>query len=470
MAIHTTSRFRRASSRIGLGAVIGTALLSLTGCFPGPLWRIDTYAGTGVAGFSGDGGPAAAAQFNHPGAIAYGPGGELYVTDNWNSRIRMITDTITTVAGTGTNGFSGDGGPATDAKIFAPAALATDRNGNLYIADQGNQRIRMVDTSGTITTIAGTGVAGFSGDGGPATDAEIDTPTGLAVDSSGAVYVSDSMNHRVRKIDTSGTITTYAGDGSGVYGGDGGPATSAGLRYPEGLAFDRVRGNLFIADSGTNRVREVDSSGTITTVAGNGVAGFAGDGGPATSANVGSPDALALDFDGNLAIEQSGYHVIRQLRTSDGTILPLAGTANSFGYAGDGGNPLDAVFRFPSGIVYGTAGNLYIVDSGNHRVRYVRYGASIGGVVTDASGPVAGLTVNLYSANPDLPGPLQTTTTAADGSYGFQVELAEYRVEIVGDGTHTGGWWNGTGVGPDAQPIGFSRIGDFVRADALLTP
>ncbi len=470
MAVRTTSTLRRATTRIGMCALAGVAMLSLTGCFPGPLWRIDTYAGTGVAGFSGDSGPAAAAQFNRPTAIAYGPAGELYVADNFNSRIRMIAwdGTVTTVAGTGSNGYSGDGGPATSAKIFAPTALATDSTGNLYIADQGNQRVREVDTSGTITTIAGTGVAGFSGDGGPATSAQIDGPTGLAVDGSGSVYVSDTNNQRVRKIDSSGTITTFAGDGSGVYGGDGGPAAAAGLRYPKGLAFDKIHGDLYIADSGTSRVRKVNSTGTISTIAGNGTAGFAGNFGPATSATVGDPTALALDFDGNLTIAQTGYHVIRQVRASDGMIIPVAGTANSFGYAGDGGNPLSAVLYFPAGIAYGTAGNLYIVDSANHRVRYVRYGGSIGGIVTDANGPVAGLTVRLFSANHDLPGPLQTTTTAADGSYGFQVESAEYRVEIVGDGTHAGGWWDGTGVGPTAQPIGIN-VGGFFRADALLT-
>jgi sugar lactone lactonase YvrE len=223
--------------------------------------------------------------------------GNVYIADLGNKRIRKVSGgTITTIAGNGAAGFSGDGGPATSASLSAPYGVALDSTGSLYTADNDNNRIRKV-SGGTITTVAGNGNLGFSGDGGPATSASLAQPEGLAVDSSGNLYIADTRNHRIRKL-SGGTITTIAGNGTPGFSGDGGPATSASLYNPGGVAVDSA-GNLYIADSNNNRIRKV-SGGTITTVAGNGNAGFSGDGGPATSASLNYPIGIAVDSAGDL--------------------------------------------------------------------------------------------------------------------------------------------------------------------------
>ena len=253
-------------------------------------WTITTIAGTGEFGFSGDGGPAVEAELRNLYGVAVDSAGNLYIADTRNRRIRKIdsTGTITTIAGTGEVGFSGDGGPAAVARLTFPYGVAVDSAGNLYIADTGNQRIRKVDSTGTITTIAGTGEVGFSGDGGPAVEAELRNPYGVAVDSAGNVYIADSSNHRIRKVDSTGTITTIAGTGEVGFSGDGGPAVEAELRSPRGVAVDSA-GNVYIADVSDRRIRKVDSTGTITTIAGTGEVGFSGDGGPAVEAELRSP-------------------------------------------------------------------------------------------------------------------------------------------------------------------------------------
>ena len=279
---------------------------------PGPI--INTVAGNGTAGFSGDGGPATSASLNNPLEVAVDAAGNLYIADRANNRIRKVdtSGTITTVAGTGTAGFSGDGGPAISASLNRPFGMAVDSAGNLFIADTSNQRVRKVDTTGTITTVAGNGTAAFSGDSGPATSASLNSPAGVAVDSAGNLFIVDTLNQRVRKVNTSGTITTVAGNGTGGFSGDGGPATSASLNSPNDVAVDSA-GNLFIADISNHRVRKVDTTGTITTVAGNGTGGFSGDGGPAASASLFGPNDVAVDSAGNLFIAEQINHRIRKV-------------------------------------------------------------------------------------------------------------------------------------------------------------
>src|ERR1051326_6029592 len=290
---------------------------------------------------------------------------------------------ISTAAGTGTAGYTGDGGPATAAELNTPFGVAVDAAGNFYIAEWSNHRVRKVDTSGVITTIAGIGIAGFGGDGGPATEAALNSPEGVAVDSAGNVYIADSFNNRVRKIDTSGTITTIAGTGEPRYTGEG-VATQVGLNDPSGIAIDRS-GNIYIADNSSHRVRKL-SGDTISTIAGTGIAGFSGDGGPATSAQVYNPTHLAIDPAGNIYVADYINNRVRKINTA-GTITTVAGSAtpnNQGGYSGDGGPATSAQFNKPAGIAIDGSGNLYIADAGNDRVRKVS--ASNGVVQTIAGG------------------------------------------------------------------------------------
>jgi sugar lactone lactonase YvrE len=267
---------------------------------------VSTFAGVGTPGFSGDGGPAMAAQIDSPVFLARDGFGNLYISDPFHLRIRKIAPTgiITTVAGTGVVGYTGDGGPATAARINGLYRMAADAAGNLYFTDIWN--IRKIDASGIITTIAGSGSFGFSGDGGPATLAQLRISAGsLATDASGNLYVADYGNECVRKIDASGTITTIAGIGlSGGFSGDGGPATAALFRNPGGLAFDHA-GNLYVMDQNNHRIRKVDPSGIVTTVAGTGTAGYSGDGGPATAAKIYLPHTTT-DCTGNLILFDVG--------------------------------------------------------------------------------------------------------------------------------------------------------------------
>jgi hypothetical protein len=358
----------------------GNFNVGLTGTGLGPLVAltpgiISTFAGNGTAGYTGDNGPATSAQVNIPVGVAFDSAGNLYIGDNANSCVRKVnaaTGTITTVAGNGTAGYSGDGGAATSAQLNGPEVVALDSAGNLYIAEYYNNRIRKVTAAtGIITTVAGNGTQNYSGDGGPATSAALWSPTGVAVDSAGNLYIADFGNHRIRKVaGATGIITTVAGNGTLGYSGDGGPATSAALADPTHVVLDSV-GNLIIADPGNNRVRKVTvATGIITTVAGNGTGAYSGDGGPATSAALQNPEYLTLDSADNLYIGDYLNNRVRKVTVATGIITTIAGNGTG-AYTGDGGGATSAALHYPSSIAFDNAGNLYVSDLGNNRIRKV---------------------------------------------------------------------------------------------------
>ena len=452
---------------------------------------ISTVAGNGIAGYSGDGGPATSAGLNQPIGVVVDSSGNLFIGDFANNRIRQVNanGVISTVAGNGTAGYSGDGGPATSAELQAPAGVGLDSAGDIFIADTSNFVIRIVNPAGTISTVAGNRSSvyfpgyttsdplfgSYGGDNYPADGAELSTPSGVAVDRAGNVFIADG-NGRIRKVSVSGVITTVAGGGSG---GDGGPATSASLAGPTGVAVDdsgnifiteyaipRVRnvnsggiistiagsgefagptnlvvdssGNVFVADRQSNRVMKIDTSDVVTVVAGNGTCGYRGDGGPATSAELCGPYAVAADSAGNLFIADWENNAVRKVDTSgtistfasiftplevatdssgdvfvadgadqliykvdtSGNTTTVAGTPNSClgcnSFGGDGGPAVGAQLSLPGGIAVNTSGDiLYIADLGNNRIREV-YPSSSGFLLSLAeNGSGAGTVISL---------------------------------------------------------------------------
>ncbi|MEI6783873.1 MAG: immunoglobulin domain-containing protein, partial [Verrucomicrobiota bacterium] len=331
---------------------------------------ITTVAGNGTRGYSGDGGAATNAGFDSPHGIALDGFGNQYIADLFNNRIRKVdtNGTITTIAGKSATGFSGDGGLATNASLSGPMGVGSDAVGNLYIADYNNYRIRRVDTNGIITTVAGKSVSGYSGDGGAATNASLRFPCGVALDGYGNVYIADSYNNRIRKMDATGTITTVAGKSASGFSGDGGLATNADLSGPLGMGSDAV-GNLYIADYGNNRIRRVDTNGIITTVAGKAAAGYSGDGGAATNASLRNPYGVTLDGFGNLYIADTSNNRIRKVDTN-GIITTVAGNGTPT-FAGDGGAPTNASVPYPTGVAVDAVGNLYIAEYSDNRIRKV---------------------------------------------------------------------------------------------------
>ena len=371
-------------------SVCAALLVAAGGAQPASDWTIDTAAGTGLSeesggGLGGDGGPAVEARLRYPFDVAVDETGSLYIVDTWNHRIRKVDSAgiVTTVAGSGTTGesgggFSGDGGPAVEAQLRFPGGAALDGSGSLYIVDTWNHRIRKVDSAGIVTTIAGSGTTGeggggFGGDGGPAVEARLRYPYGAALDGSGNLYIADAWNHRIRKVDSAGIVTTIAGSGTEGYGGDGGPAVRAQLSHPQGVALDGS-GNLYIADAWNHRIRKVDSAGIVTTIAGGGTPGggrgrFGRDSGLAVRARLKYPQGMALDAAGNLYFADIGNHRIRKVDAS-GIMRTIAGTGGAYGgFGGDGGPALQAMLFSPRGMAADKAGNLYIADIGNHRIR-----------------------------------------------------------------------------------------------------
>jgi Secretion system C-terminal sorting domain/Bacterial Ig-like domain (group 2)/NHL repeat len=339
--------------------------------------NIYTFAGiSGTNGYSGDDSLATLAHLSGPGGIGVAASGNVYFGDTRNDVVRMVNTSgvITTIAGNGVGGYSGDGGPATSARLRNPNGIAFDAAGNIYIADSRNNVVRKVDASGIITTIAGTGMGGYAGDGGPATDAQLRQPVGLAIDASGNLYIADSRNFVVRKVNTSGVITTYAGNNTPGYTGDGSAATAAQISGPLGLAITTA-GNLFIADSRNHVIRMVNTSGIISTFAGTGAPGHAGDGGPATTALLEIPTDVKVDVSGNVFVTDSS-NTVRMINTSN-IITNFAGTGAP-GYSGDGGAATAAKMTGTFGLAIDAAHNVYISTPGNNVIR--RVGAAIKGI------------------------------------------------------------------------------------------
>jgi uncharacterized protein (TIGR03437 family) len=340
-------------------------------------YTIRTLAGDGTGAFAGDGGAAASAQLFDPFGLFLDGSGNLYIADQLNSRVRKISPdgTITTVAGDGITGYRGDGTAATSAQLNHPCGVVLDKDGNIYIADTGNNVIRKVAPGGTISTVAGTSIAGYGGDydpsstaegNGVATRASLSHPVGLAFDAAGNLYIADSLNSRIRKMNAAGIISTVAGNGVSGSLGDGGAATSAALYNPQGIALDGA-GSLYIADTTNGLVRKVNPDGIITTVAGIRALGYYGDGGPATSALLNYPKSVVVDAEGNLFIVDSYNSRIRMV-TPDGIIKTVAGDG-WFGFRGDDGPAAIARLRFPSGLVLTPAGDVIFSDTQNNRIR-----------------------------------------------------------------------------------------------------
>jgi trimeric autotransporter adhesin len=330
---------------------------------------INTVAGRNIGGFSGDGGNPLDATINTPGGAAVDSSGNLYIADSGNNRIRKVSSgTITTVAGSGLGGYSGDGGAATSAMLKQPASVALDSGGNLYIADQSNHVIRKVDTAGVITTVAGIGTPGFNGDNILATTAQLTLPGSIVVDSSGNLFISDSGNNRVREVvAATGLIQTVAGTGAPGSGGDSGPAASAQLSAPAGIALSGS--DLYIADEGNNAIRKV-SGGNITTVAGTKAAGNEGDNGDPTKATLTNPVGLVADTAGNFYFSDPVHNRVRKV--SGGKITNSAGTGAA-GYNGDGHSATATLLNGPQGLALDSSGNLYIADTRNHVIRKVNF-------------------------------------------------------------------------------------------------
>ncbi len=376
-----------------------------------PAGTLTRAAGSGSAGYSGDGGAATAAQLAKPMGLAVDPAGNLYIADTNNSVVRKVATTgiITTVAGTGSAGYSGDGGRAATAELNRPRGVAVDAAGILYIADTESCVIRQVATDGTISTIAGNNTCGQSGDGGPATIAELSRPWGLALDSAGNLYSANGGSNTVRKVTPAGIITTVAGNGTSGFSGDSGQAVNAQLSSPQGVAVDTT-GNLYIADYDNERIRKVATNGTISTVAGNGTTGSSGDGGSATSATFNGAYSVAVDGASNPYIADWLNYRIRKV--AHGTITTAAGSGAITGPSVDGSLAANARLTSTDGVVADAQGNFYVSEGSSSRVRKV----ALDGTLTTVAG--TGVYGNSGDGGPATsakvsPGPL---VVGADGS------------------------------------------------------
>jgi len=393
---------------------------------------ITTIAGNGMEGYLGDGNLAVSAQLDHPNGLAIDALGNIYISDKWNYCIRKVsksTGIITTVAGNGTPGYSGDGDSATSAELSEPMGVAIDNSGNIYIADAYNYRIRKVSAvTGIITTVAGNGTSGYAGDGATATLAELSEPNGVVVDGLGNIYIADTYNNRIRKIRISdGIITTVIGNGIAGYLGDSAMATSAQIAQPGGVTVDTA-GNIFIADTYNNRIRKVTvNTGIVITVAGNGSNNCGGDEGAATSAELFDPNGLTIDGLGNIYIADTWNNRVRKINIVTGIITTMAGNGSSV-YAGDGGLATLAGLPQPSGIAVDTAGNIYIADSYNNRIRKVN--ASTGIITTVVGNGSAGYSGDGAAAvSAELNNPSGVAVDAAGNIY--IADANNYRIRKV---------------------------------------
>ncbi|HTA26689.1 MAG TPA: T9SS type A sorting domain-containing protein [Bacteroidia bacterium] len=335
---------------------------------------INTIVGNGIAGYSGDGGQATDAEIWGPSGVFVDKIGTIYIADALNNRIRKVDTAgiITTVAGNGygsggNGGYSGDGGVATDAELYFPISAILDNKGNIYIGDDRNCRVRMVNTAGIISTFAGDGILGFSGDGGIATAAEIKEPGILGIDTFQNIYIADALSYRVRKVNTSGIITTVAG-GGGNYPDNGGPATAAQLGEMYGLLVSNTN-NYYFSVEYQSRVCEVNSSGILNTLVGNGVSGFSGDGGLATDAELNIPGGVYFDANNNLIFSDASNYRIRLVNLF-GVISTIVGNGVA-GFSGDGGPATDAEVNIVEDLYEDGQNNLYLADYYNNRLRKV---------------------------------------------------------------------------------------------------
>ena len=461
-----------------------------------PGGTISSITGNGTLGYSGDNGPAGSAMVSQPEDVAVDAAGNVYIADTRNYRVRVInTQTasitvfgvtiapgyIATVAGNGTFGDAGDGSPALQATLY-PTAVALDSSGNLYIADSGNNRIRVVDPAGAINAFAGNGGYGYSGDGGPATGAEFEVPPAIATDPSGDLLIADTNNGRLREVNTLGTISTVAGNGTDGYSGDGGQALNAQLE-PDGVAIS-ASGNIYIANDFAIRV--VNNAGTISTLAGNSIAAFSGDGGPAASAQFDDPAFVALDAGGNLYIadeidqrirvinNQSGPVTIAGVTIAPGNIATIAGNGST-GYTGDGGPATSAGLQTPASVAFDPAGNLYIADYTHCAIRVVNLQLTTITVfgVTVAPGNIATVAGNGTCAISGDNGPASAAelyypdSIALDGNGNLYIaQIANPLRKVSGNGTissftGTNAWYVAVDPAGDVYIVPFPQ--DYVE-------
>ena len=437
----------------------GTIALDSTGnsyiadSYSSHILKIDTAgtltvaAGNGTVGYSGDGGPATSAALNHPEGVFVDAAGNIFIADTDNSVIREVASNgnITTVAGNGNAGYSGDGGPATSAQLDDPYGVFVDGAGNIFIADTDNAAIREV-VAGIIQTVAGNGTNGYSGDGGIATSAQLDLPQGLFVDASDNIFIADTDNNRIRVVNTGtsaitvatvviqpGDIQTVAGNGTAGYTGDGGAATSAELNIPNGVFADGS-GDIFIVDTVNSVIREVTgSSGVIATVAGNGTAGYSGDGGAATSAELNNPSNILVDGSGNIWIADTDNSVIREVTA--GTIQTVIGN-NTLAYSGDGASAVNAELNAPGEVSVDGSGDLFIADTVSSVIREVVATTgdiqTVAGNGTECADPTTACGDGAAAASAQLNNPFGLFLDAAGNI--FIADTADNRIRVVNTG------------------------------------
>lgn len=361
---------------------------------------ITTYAGTHVPGYSGDSGVATNAQLNKPMNVAVDSKGNLFISDKFNNVIRKVDPQgiITTFAGDTSSILSGDGGPATMAGLPLPWGIAIDDTGNLYVAEPNSHVVRKIDTSGIITTYAGNGVGNFSGDSGLAVAAGMSSPLAVATDKKGNVYITDPQDSRIRKVDRNGIITTIAGNGTAGYNGDNIPAVTAELNDVEEIRVDAI-GNIYFTEGVSNLIRKIDTSGLIIRVAGNpqSAAGYSGDGGLAIVAHLNLPLGLCPDTLGNLYFADAGNNVVRKINQA-GIINTIVGSGMR-GFLGDGDSAINAQLNNPTDVTIDRKGNLYIVDYGNNEVRMVNNVFSLASLIIE---PLESFTIYPNPAQHDI--------------------------------------------------------------------